>query len=207
MIRPDSYWIKAPLTVLIIVVIGSLLASSSADSYKAISVTGAILLLVAYILGIDTTIVNRIIRMKPLSGIINGLYFMVLGLLYLVIAAGSGQFVIVQLVFIVFLCLVGFSILVYQVRKGALTTLRRAEDPKTQSKGIKAMLRKHSVYTYLISIGSDMSVTALFFSVFVLIDVPSAMLYFILGYIVRSIGGFVATRVGAAKGVILAEEA
>jgi Ca2+/Na+ antiporter len=145
--------------------------------------------------------------MKPLSGILNGLYFMVLGLLYLVIAAASGRFVIVQLVFIVFLCLVGFTILVYQVRKGAFTTLRKAEDPKTQSKGLKAMLRKHSVYTYFISIGSDMSVTALFFSVFVLIDVPSGFLYFILGYIIRSIGGFVANRVGAEKGVILAEEA
>jgi hypothetical protein len=205
MIRPDSYWIKIPVAIIILITISWLLAFGITGSEKAISTIGAILLLLAYILGIDTTIINRILKMKPLSGIIDGLFYLILGIVYIAIIAASGAFALVQLVFVVFVTLVGFSILIYQIRKGALTALRKPEDPKTQSKGIKAMLRKHSVYTYFISLGSDIGVAALFFAFFIMIDVGTGILYFIMGYIIRAFGSFMANRVGAPKEELLVE--
>jgi hypothetical protein len=193
MVRIQSFWIKVPVTLLLIVMIFALYAIIPVGSERAITLVGAILLTEGYILGIDSTIVKRIVRMKPLSRIINGLYYLVLGVLYLVIMSVAGDFVFAQFAFIVFVCILGVGMLIYQLRKGE----------EVRGKRFKLGF---ALSTLLVAIGSDIGVTALFFSVFVIFNYTTGVLFFILGYIIRGVGSFIGNKMGVAKEELFAGE-
>jgi uncharacterized membrane protein len=186
MVRIDSLWIKAPVTLLLVIVAVTLYVTTPDESERAIVSLAMILLIEGYVLGIDSTIMKRILQMEPLNRILNGLYYSVLGIAYLVIMIISGGFVFVQFGFMLFVCLVGFSILVYHLRK--------AEPIRGKRFKLGFVLS-----TLLVAIGSDVGVTALFFSVFVIIDYTTGILLFILGYIIRAVGGFIGNRAGVIK--------
>jgi hypothetical protein len=186
MVRADSIWIKIPVTALLIVVGIVVYIGASNSNERAITTIGFILLVEGYVLGIDSTILKRIVRMKPLNRVFNGLYYLVLGVVYVVIMSISGGFVFLQFAFMVFVCLVGASILIYHLRKGGTA----------REKGFKVGI---ALSTLLVALGSDVGVTALFFSVFAIINYGTGILLFILGYIIRAVGSFAGNRLGVVK--------
>jgi hypothetical protein len=186
MIRFDSIWVKLPVTMVLVVMMALVNANTPSLSARAIATIGGILLVLGYVLGIDSTIVRRIVKMKPLNRILNGLYYLVLGGIYLAIMSISGGFVFLQFAFVVFVCLVGISMLTYHLRKGGAI----------KAKGFKLGF---ALSTLLVAIGSDVGVTAVFFSVFAIINYVTGIQLFILGYLIRWVGGFAGNKLGVPK--------
>jgi hypothetical protein len=222
MIRINSWWVKAVVILLLVIILAWVIWLPTSNE-KAISIIGLILLIEAYFLGIDSSIINRIIKMKPLSRVINGLYYIVVGGMLLVVM-GLGSFAFFQWALGLFLCIVGVSTLIYQARKGpkvafshpdlekkvsvsSSTTKKDANaKPAVKSGGIKVTIRKYELYTYFVSLGSDLAVTVLFLAIFALMNFVTALLLFILGYIIKFLGDQIAKRSGVVKEVPLPEE-
>jgi hypothetical protein len=85
-----------------------------------------ILLIEAYFLGIDATIVNRIVKMNPPNRIINGLYWIVVGFA-LITAVRFGDLAFFQMAFVIFLFLIGAALLIYQAVRGGKLSFKDAE--------------------------------------------------------------------------------
>lgn len=224
MVSIVSMRVKLLVVSALVVLIAWLFLAVPSSNSRAIAILGLILLTEAYFLGIDSSIVKRIIRMKPLNRVINGLYYVIVGFMVLVVVA-FGNFAFPQWVFAIFVCILGATILIYQAKKGPKPVFVHAEEEKKvaaltsekkkaadtkpaapKAKGLKATIRKYEFYTYLVSLGSDLSVTALFFAIFALIDFGTALLLFILGYIIRFVGDLVAKKAGVVKEQVFAEE-
>jgi hypothetical protein len=226
MISITSMKIRLPVLLLLVVVIAWVFVGFPTSNDKAVAILGLVLFLEAYFLGIDSSIVHRIVKMKPLSRVINGLYYVAIGAMALITMA-FGQHVIYQWAFGVFLCILGVSILFYQTKKGPKVAFVKGEQvtavavkPETkgtkkgsdskpiasQAKSFKITVKKYELYTYFVSLGSDLSVTAFFFALFMMMDFVTAFLLFILGYLVRLFGDRIAKNVGVRKEQALPEE-
>ena len=186
MVSINSFGIKLPVTLLLLVMTFEMYANTAPGNVRAVALVGALLLIEGYVLGIDSTIVKRIVRMKPLNRIVNGLFYLWLGVGYLIIMSLTGGFVFIQFAFMIFVCIVGVSMLVYHVRKGG----------RVREKGFNPTV---ALSTLLVTIGSDIGVIALFFSIFVIINYVVGFLFFILGYLLRATGGWVGRRLGMVK--------
>lgn len=126
MIRINSLWVKLPVVLLLVISIASVFIVVPSSNNRAILLIGLILFTEAYFLGIDSAIINSITGMKPLSRLINGVYYLLVGVILLIVLA-LGAFASFQWAFGIFLCLIGASILIYQSRKGPKWAFRDVE--------------------------------------------------------------------------------
>nr|MDO8099242.1 hypothetical protein [Candidatus Njordarchaeota archaeon] len=224
MVNITSMKIKIPVLLVLSALIIWAMVALPVSNGKALAVIGLILLAESYILGIDVTIVKRIIKMKPLNRTVNGMYYLVVGIIVLVMMA-LGEYAFYQWAFGVFLVILGVSILIYQLRKGsklvlsvrsgeekgaaASSDLKKGADLTTataSSRGLKSAIREYKIHVYLMSLGSDLAVTSLFFAIFALTSPVTAILLFILGYIIRFVGDFMAKKAGVVKEQAVPEE-